>query len=80
VFNLHGREASNTTRDVSLSGVSVELVVLSDGLLGTSEPLGRLLLGDQATGTELSHWQELLATRNAPPRWHLLHAVTSVSD
>jgi len=80
VFNLHGRETSNAGRDLSLAGVNMELVVLSDGVLGISEPLGRLTIGDQATGAELSHWQELLATRNAPARWHSLHAVTSVSD
>jgi len=79
VFNLHGRE-TQSGREVSLAGVNVELLVLSDGLLGTSEPLGRVTLGDQATGAELSHWHELLATRNAPARWHTLHAVTSVSD
>jgi len=80
VFNLHGREPSTVGRDLSLSGVSVELVVLSDGVLGASEPLGRLTIGDQATGAELAHWQELLAARNAPARWHPLHAVTSVSE
>jgi len=79
VFNLHGRETS-TGREVSLAGVSIELVVLSDGLLGTSEALGRVTLGEQAAGAELSHWNELLAVRNAPARWHMLHAVTSVLD
>jgi len=92
VFNLHGRDpvtsnaaAAAVGRDLSLAGVSVELVVLSDGLLGPSEPLGRVLIGDQASGGggggELSHWQELVANRNAPARWHTLHAVVaSVSE
>jgi len=79
VFNLHGRETASG-REVSLAGVSIELLVLSDGLLGTSEPLGRVTLGDHATGAELSHWHELLAMRNAPARWHPLHPVTSVSE
>jgi len=79
VFNLHGRETS-TGREVSLAGLSIELMVLSDGLLGISEPIGRVAVGDQATGTQLSHWQELLAVRNAPARWHMLHAVASVSE
>jgi len=79
VFNLHGRETS-TGREVSLAGLSIELLVLSDGLLGISEPIGRVTLGDQATGTQLSHWHELLAVRNAPARWHMLQAVMSVSE
>ena len=83
VFNLHGTSNATATASgaLSLSGVSIELVVLSDGVLGTGEPLGRVTIGDRATGAaELSHWQELLATRNAPARWHPLHAVTSVSE
>jgi len=80
VFNLHGRETASG-REVPLAGLNIELLVLSDGLLGISEPLGRVTLGDHATGVaELSHWQELLAVRNAPARWHTLHAVTSVSE
>ena len=79
VFNLHGRETS-TGREVSLAGLNIELLVLSDGLLGISEPIGRVTLGDQSTGTQLSHWHDLLVTRNAPARWHTLHAVTSVSE
>jgi len=82
VFNLHGRETalSGAGREVSLAGMSIELLVLSDGLLGISEPLGRVTLSDQSTGTQLSHWHELMAARNAPARWHTLHAVTSVSE
>jgi len=79
VFNLHGRETPSG-REVSLAGMNIELLVLSDGLLGITEPLGRVTLGDHVTGAELSHWHELLAVRNAPARWHTLHAVTSVAD
>ena len=78
MFNLHGRETPSG-REVSLAGVTIELMVLSDGLLGTSEPIGRVTLGDHASGAELSRWHELLAVRNAPARWHTLHE-TSVSE
>jgi len=82
VFNLHGRETTTPNpaavggrEHLSLSGVGVEMAVLSDGVLGPGEPLGRLTIGDQAGGSaaELAHWHELVATRNAPARWHLLH-------
>jgi len=81
VFNLHGRETTCGGRDVlSLTGLSVELVVLSDGLLGISEPLGRVTLGGHVTGAEFSHWNELLAVRNAPARWHTLQDAAHFSE
>jgi len=80
VFNLHHGGPGAAGREVTLAGMSIELLVLSDGLLGISEPLGRVTVSDQSSGTELSHWHELLAVRNAPARWHTLHAVTSVSE
>ena len=42
--------------------------------IGTSEPIGKCVLGSiNATGTELRHWSDMLATPRRPiAQWHTL--------
>jgi C2 domain len=65
----------------TLPGVQLEMTVFNDNLLGTNEPLGRVLVGDQVTaGPAAAQWMELLAARNAPARWHVLQHQHSNGD
>lgn len=41
--------------------------------IGTSEPIGKVVLGYQASGTELRHWSDMLASPRRPiAQWHTL--------
>jgi synaptotagmin-1 len=41
--------------------------------IGTSEPIGRVILGYSASGTELRHWSDMLASPRRPiAQWHTL--------
>ncbi len=41
--------------------------------IGTSEPIGKVVLGCNATGTELRHWSDMLASPRRPiAQWHSL--------
>lgn len=66
----------------SLPGVQLEMTVFNDNLLGTNEPLGRMVVGDQANGGPIAaaQWMELMAVRNAPARWHVLQHQQSTGD
>lgn len=53
----------------------VELVVtvVDYDRIGTSEPIGRVVLGYNASGTELRHWSDMLACPRRPiAQWHTL--------
>ncbi|KAK7108304.1 synaptotagmin-1 isoform X2 [Littorina saxatilis] len=44
--------------------------------IGTSEPIGRVVLGCNSTGTELRHWSDMLANPRRPiAQWHTLQEV-----
>ncbi|XP_074855059.1 synaptotagmin-13 isoform X2 [Carettochelys insculpta] len=53
---------------------SVELEMLSQDGFGQSQSLGKCSLGLHATGTEKSHWEEMLRNpRRQIAMWHQLH-------
>lgn len=44
--------------------------------MGSNEAIGRVLLGCNATGAELRHWMDMLASPRRPiAQWHTLAAV-----
>ncbi|XP_014215379.1 synaptotagmin 1-like isoform X2 [Copidosoma floridanum] len=48
-------------------------VVDYDDRIGTSEPIGKVILGYNASGTELRHWSDMLASPRRPiAQWHTL--------
>lgn len=41
--------------------------------IGTSEPIGKVVLGCNATGSELRHWSDMLDSPRRPiAQWHSL--------
>jgi len=41
--------------------------------IGTSDPIGRVILGCNSSGTELRHWSDMLANPRRPiAQWHVL--------
>jgi len=41
--------------------------------MGKNDPIGKLLLGCSASGTELRHWSDMLASPRRPiAQWHTL--------
>ncbi|KAG1704451.1 Synaptotagmin 1 [Nymphon striatum] len=53
--------------------VSLVVTVVDYDRIGTSEPIGMAVLGCNATGTELRHWSDMLASPRRPiAQWHTL--------
>ena len=53
--------------------VTLIITVVDYDRIGTSEPIGRVVLGCNATGTELRHWSDMLANPRRPiAQWHTL--------
>ena len=41
--------------------------------IGTSDPIGKVVLGCSANGSELRHWSDMLASPRRPiAQWHTL--------
>ena len=61
---------------VVLQKVSLDIVVVDYDRIGTSDPIGRVELGCNATGAELRHWSDMLANPRRPiAQWHTLQEV-----
>lgn len=53
--------------------VNLVVTVVDYDRIGTSEPIGKAVLGYNATGTELRHWSDMLASPRRPiAQWHTL--------
>ncbi|XP_055682996.1 synaptotagmin 1 isoform X1 [Lutzomyia longipalpis] len=53
--------------------VQLVVTVVDYDRIGTSEPIGKVMLGYNATGTELRHWSDMLASPRRPiAQWHTL--------
>ncbi|XP_037025235.1 synaptotagmin 1-like isoform X2 [Bradysia coprophila] len=53
--------------------VQLVVTVVDYDRIGTSEPIGKVVLGYQASGTELRHWSDMLASPRRPiAQWHTL--------
>jgi len=49
------------------------VTVLDYDLIGTSDPIGKVVVGCGATGPELRHWTDMLASPRRPiANWHTL--------
>ncbi|RTG82278.1 uncharacterized protein DC041_0001794, partial [Schistosoma bovis] len=53
--------------------VNLIVTVVDYDRIGTSEPIGRIVLGCNATGAALRHWSDMLANPRRPiAQWHTL--------
>jgi len=53
--------------------VQLVVTVVDYDRIGTSDPIGKVMLGCNATGTELRHWMDMLASPRRPiAQWHSL--------
>jgi synaptotagmin-1 len=53
--------------------VTLEIVVVDYDRIGTSDPIGKVVLGMGSTGSELRHWCDMLASPRRPiANWHTL--------
>lgn len=53
--------------------VQLVITVVDYDRIGTSEPIGKVVLGYNASGTELRHWSDMLASPRRPiAQWHTL--------
>ncbi|XP_043191808.1 synaptotagmin 1-like isoform X8 [Amphibalanus amphitrite] len=53
--------------------VQLVVTVVDYDRIGTSEPIGKCVLGCTASGTELRHWSDMLASPRRPiAQWHTL--------
>ncbi|XP_076231389.1 synaptotagmin 1 isoform X2 [Calliopsis andreniformis] len=53
--------------------VQLVVTVVDYDRIGTSEPIGKVILGYNANGTELRHWSDMLASPRRPiAQWHTL--------
>ncbi|XP_052808876.1 synaptotagmin-1-like isoform X1 [Mya arenaria] len=60
--------------------VTLIITVVDYDRIGTSEPIGRCMLGCNSTGTELRHWSDMLANPRRPiAQWHTLQEVPEKS-
>jgi synaptotagmin-1 len=49
------------------------ITVLDYDLIGTSDPIGKVVVGCGSTGSELRHWTDMLASPRRPiANWHTL--------
>ena len=53
--------------------VNLELVVADYDRIGSSDPIGKVLLGHNRKGLELKHWKEMIENPRRPiVHWHVL--------
>lgn len=53
--------------------VQLVITVVDYDRIGTSEPIGKVVMGGNASGTELRHWTDMLASPRRPiAQWHSL--------
>lgn len=60
--------------------ISLDVTVVDYDRIGTSDPIGHVILGCTATGAELRHWTDMLANPRRPiAQWHTLQEVPEKS-
>ena len=53
--------------------VNLELIVADYDRIGSSDPIGKVLLGYNRKGLELKHWKEMIENPRRPiVHWHVL--------
>jgi hypothetical protein len=59
-----------------LQKVMLDLTVVDYDRIGTSDPIGHVVVGCSASGAELKHWSDMLANPRRPiAQWHTLREV-----
>lgn len=61
----------NLTKDL-VDTVQTEVALFSENLLGTDEPVGRVLFASNTSGLEQIHWLNALSGRSSPSTWFRL--------
>lgn len=68
-----GIESIDRFKFVKFQKVQLVVTVVDYDRIGTSEPIGKVVLGYNASGTELRHWSDMLASPRRPiAQWHTL--------
>ena len=58
---------------VYLQRVNLELIVADYDRIGSSDPIGKVLLGYNRKSLELKHWKEMIENPRRPiVHWHVL--------
>lgn len=53
--------------------MTLEIVVVDYDRIGSSDPIGKVVLGMGSSGSELRHWCDMLASPRRPiANWHTL--------
>lgn len=61
--------------------VQLVITVVDYDRIGTSEPIGKVVMGANACGTELRHWTDMLASPRRPiAQWHSLKDPTDTVE
>ena len=61
--------------------IQLVVTVIDFDRIGTSDPIGEVVLGCTATGTGLKHWKDMLANPRRPiAQWHALEEKKSKED
>lgn len=64
----------NLTKDL-FDSVQAEAAVFSENILGTDEPVGRVVFGSTVSGMEQFHWMSAHSGRSAPSAWFKMTSV-----
>ncbi len=57
--------------------VNLELIVADYDRIGSSDPIGKVLLGYNRKALELKHWKEMIENPRRPiVHWHVLKVMT----
>lgn len=63
----------SSSRSTRVQKVTLVVTVVDYDRIGTSEPIGRVVLGCSGAGSELRHWSDMLANPRRPiAQWHTL--------
>lgn len=72
-YARHPLSLCASRRNPTYQKVNLVVTVVDYDRIGTSEPIGKCILGYNASGTELRHWSDMLASPRRPiAQWHTL--------
>ena len=67
------KHVQNTNKHLHEQRVNLELLVADYDRIGSSDPIGKVLLGYNRKGLELKHWKEMIENPRRPiVHWHVL--------
>lgn len=66
-------------KPIKIQKVTLIITVLDYDKVGNNDPIGRIIVGCGASGTELRHWSDMLASPRRPiAQWHTLTPIEEV--